>query len=244
MLARVADVSVLADLASAPGRTGLFFDLDGTLSPIVARPEDSFVPGETRAEIERLAARYRLVACVTGRAGEAARRILGVGGVTYVGEHGLELEPAAEKWRAPLALFLTTVSWPEADVENKGLTASLHYRTVADEDAARADLEAIAERARNEGFRARFGRKVLELLPPVDASKRSAVLHLLEREGLDRALYAGDDTTDLDAFAALEGLELAVRVAVSSAEGPEALRAQADVVVASPDELAALLRLL
>src|SRR3954468_8429688 len=116
MLARVADVSVLAALARSPGRTGLFFDLDGTLSPIVARPEDSSVPAETRAEIERLAARYRLppprpgparsrlVACVTGRAGAAARRILDVDGVTYVGEHGLELEPAAEKWRAPLAL--------------------------------------------------------------------------------------------------------------------------------------------
>src|SRR4051794_10896711 len=244
MLARVADASVLAELAREPERTGLFFDLDGTLSPIVARPEDSFVPAETHWEIERLAARYRLVACITGRAGAAARRILGVDGVTYVGEHGLELEPAAEKWRAPLALFLTSVSWPEADVENKGLTASLHYRNAADEEAARADLDAIAERARNEGFRARFGRKVLELLPPVDASKRSAVIHLLEREGLQRALYAGDDTTDLDAFAALEGLELAVRVAVASPEGPEELRAQADLVVASPAELAGLLRAL
>jgi trehalose 6-phosphate phosphatase len=244
MLARVADVSVLADLARAPGRTGLFFDLDGTLSPIVARPEDSFVPEETRAEIERLAARYRLVACVTGRAGSAARRILDVDGVAYVGEHGLDLEPAAEKWRAPLALFLTTVSWPEADIENKGLTASLHYRNAPAEDAARRDLEAIADRARSEGFRARFGRKVLELLPPVDASKRSAVLHLLERDGIERALYAGDDTTDLDAFAALEGLELAVRVAVASPEGPEELRAQADLVVASPAELTGLLRAL
>jgi trehalose 6-phosphate phosphatase len=244
MLARVADASLLADLARAPERTGLFFDLDGTLSPIVARPDDSYVPDETRAEIERLVARYRLVACVTGRAGSAARRILAVDGVAYVGDHGLELEPAAEKWRAPLALFLTTVSWPEADIENKGLTASLHFRNAPDEDTARADLDAIAERARNEGFRARFGRKVLELLPPVDASKRSAVLHLLEREGIERALYAGDDTTDLDAFAALEGLELAVRVAVASPEGPDELRAQADVVVASPDELATLLRLL
>jgi trehalose-phosphatase len=238
----VADASVLADLARAPERTGLFFDLDGTLSPIVARPDDSTVPAETRAEIERLAGRYRLVACVTGRAGAAARRILAVDGVTYVGEHGLELEPAAEKWRAPLALFLTTISWPEADVENKGLTASLHYRNAADEDTARRDLEAIADRARNEGFRARFGRKVLELLPPVEASKRSAVLHLLERDGIERALYAGDDTTDLDAFAALDGLETAVRVAVASPEGPEELRARADVVVGTPAELVDLLR--
>jgi trehalose-phosphatase len=244
MLARVDAASALAELARDPGRTALFFDLDGTLSPIVARPEDSYVPAETHWEVERLAARYALVACVTGRAGSEARRILGVDGIAYVGEHGLELEPEAERWRAPLALFLASVDWPKRDVENKGLTASLHYRNAADEEAAVAALEAIAERARSEGFRTRFGRKVLELLPPVDASKRSAVLHLLERDGLDRALYAGDDTTDLDAFAALDGLELGVRIAVASAEGPAALREGADVVVASPAELVPLLRAL
>src|SRR5947199_70306 len=70
------------------------------------------------------------------------------------------------------------------------------------------------------GFRPRGGRLVLEVLPPVDASKRTAVAHLLTRTSLRRALYAGDDTTDLDAFAALEGLELGIRIAVASAESP------------------------
>jgi trehalose 6-phosphate phosphatase len=234
----------IAELARAPERTGLFFDLDGTLSPIVPRPEDAFVPEETRAEIERLAARYRLVACVTGRAGSDARRILGVDAITYVGEHGLELEPEAERWREPLALFLTTVDWPLEDTENKGLTASLQYRNAPDEEAARAELEAVAARAGNEGFRTRFGRKVLELLPPVEASKKTAVRHLLARDGIERALYAGDDTTDLDAFAALDDLELALRVAVGSAEGPPELLERADLVVGTPLELAELLRAL
>jgi trehalose 6-phosphate phosphatase len=234
----------IVELARAPERAALFFDLDGTLSPIVARPEDAFVPAETRAEIERLASRYALVACVTGRAGNDARRILGVESVTYVGEHGLELEPGAERWRDPLALFLAGVSWPDEDTENKGLTASLHFRNATDGAAAEAALEAIAERARQEGFRARFGRKVLELLPPVEASKRTAVAQLLGRSRLTRALYAGDDTTDLDAFAALDGLELAVRVAVGSAEGPATLRERADVVVETPAELLGILRAL
>jgi len=65
---------------------------------------------------------------------------------------------------------------------------------------------------------------------------------LLDRSGLRRALYAGDDMTDLDAFRGLDGLELAVRVAVASAEGPPELAAAADVVVESPGELLALLR--
>jgi trehalose-6-phosphatase len=82
---------------------------------------------------------------------------------------------------------------------------------------------------------------VLEVLPPVEASKRTAVEHLLTRTSLRRALYAGDDTTDLDAFAALDGLELAVRVAIASAEAPAALRARADVVLDSPAALAGLL---
>ena len=74
---------------------------------------------------------------------------------------------------------------------------------------------------------------VLEVLPPVETSKGTAVRHLLAAHGLQRALYAGDDTTDLDGFAALDGLEFSVRVAVVSAEGPAALGARADVVVGS-----------
>ena len=83
---------------------------------------------------------------------------------------------------------------------------------------------------------------VLEVLPPVEASKGTAVRRLLGQTGLRRALYAGDDTTDLDGFAALDGLETAVRIAVSSAEGPVELGERADLVVGSPAALLELLR--
>jgi trehalose 6-phosphate phosphatase len=105
-------------------------------------------------------------------------------------------------------------------------------------------LEAVAVRARHEGIVARFGRKVLELRPPLGAHKGTAVAHLLGERRLDRALYAGDDSTDLDAFRALEALTLGVRVAVASAESPAELREAADVVVGSPAELLELLRYL
>src|SRR5204863_7816565 len=117
----------------------------------------------------------------------------------------------------------------------------LHYRGM-DESAVLHDLDAIAERARTDGFVARYGRKVLELVPPLEASKGTAVRRLLEECRLRRALYAGDDTTDLDAFAALEPLELGLRVAVASPEGPSELLARADVVVESPAALLELLR--
>ena len=81
----------------------------------------------------------------------------------------------------------------------------------------------VERAAAAEGFRTRWGRMVLEILPPVEATKGTAVRHLLAAHGLERALYAGDDTTDLDGFAALDGLEVAIRVAVASSEGPAEL---------------------
>jgi trehalose 6-phosphate phosphatase len=235
----VVAATLLARLAEEPGRTAILLDVDGTLAPIVPQPEQATVPAETRAQLERLADRYALVACVSGRSAVDAERVVGVEGLTYVGLHGLELEPQAERYRDAIHRFAETVDWP---VEDKGLTVSFHYRGVEDEERARSELERVGERATDAGFHARFGRKVLEILPPVEAHKGTAVRHLLERAGLDRALYAGDDRTDLDAFRAIEELEVGVRVAVASDEGPQELREAADIVVGSPAEFLQVLR--
>ena len=181
--------------------------------------------------------RYALVACISGRSGADARRVVGLDELVYVGEHGLELEPEALAWSERLQQFAATVDWD--DVERKPLTVSFHYRRADDEEEALAMLSAVATRARHEGLVARFGRKVLELRPPVGAHKGTAVTHLLGERGLERALYAGDDTTDLDAFDAVGALELGVRVAVASAEGPPELREAADIVVGGPAEMRA-----
>jgi trehalose 6-phosphate phosphatase len=232
---------VLSGLVVDPASAAIFLDVDGTLAPIVARPELAAVPDETRAEVARLAKAYALVACVSGRTGAEARRLVGVDGVVYVGVHGLELAPEAERWRPALREFAET-EWPW--LEDKGLTVAFHWREAPDDDAACAELEEVAERAQAAGLRPRWGRKVLELRPPVDADKGTAVRSLLERNGLRKALYAGDDTTDLDAFRGLDECEVAVRVAVASPEAPPELSEAADVVVASPAELLELLRLL
>src|SRR2546421_7160031 len=152
-------MDLLARLAAEPLQAALFLDVDGVLAPIVPRPEDARVPEETRAELRRLAGRYALVACISGRAGETARQIVGVPELTYVGNHGLELEPEAAAWAERLGTFLAGVEWPL--LEDKGLTAALHYRGVPDENAARAELERVAAKARAAGLVARFGRKVL-----------------------------------------------------------------------------------
>jgi trehalose 6-phosphate phosphatase len=233
--------ALLAPLREAPRLSALVFDVDGTLAPIVARPELADVPEGTRTELRRLAGAYLLVACVSGRAGEDAHRLVGVDGIAYVGNHGLELHPESEGLRGRIARFRVAVGLP---VEDKGLSLSYHYREAADEAAARTRLAEVADLARGEGLDARWGRKVLEIRPPVDADKGTAVRALLERMGARRGLYAGDDATDLDAFAGLAaaGLEHAVRVAVASAEGPPELAQAADLVVSGPEELGGVLR--
>jgi trehalose 6-phosphate phosphatase len=228
----------VAALAAEPGAAALIFDVDGTLAPIVDDPQEAHVPEATRTELRRLALRYALVACVSGRPAEDARSIVGVTGLRYVGEHGLGLDPAAGTYAERIHAFADETAWP---AERKPLSVAFHFRTAADPAAARSELEAVEEAARSRGFRTRWGRMVLEVLPPVEASKRTAVEQLLEEAHLRRALYAGDDTTDLDAFAALDGLELAVRVAVATPESPPALRERADVVVDSPAGLVRLL---
>lgn len=238
----MAATALLERLAAEPQLAGLFLDFDGVLSPIVPRPDDAYVPERTRGRLERLAARYALVAVVSGRTGDDVRARVGVPGVTIVGTHGLELDPAAGEWRERIAAFADAAHWP--DTERKGLAVTFHYRRAEDEAAAVAAIEAIAAQARSEGLVARPGRKMLEILPPVQANKGTAVAELLARSGLRRALVAGDDTTDLDAFRALDGLELAVRVAVATPESPPELREQADIVVSTTEELVTLLECL
>lgn len=234
--------ALLEHLTAAPAQAALFLDFDGVLAPIVARPEDAYPPEETRDELRRLGERYALVAIVSGRAGDDVRARVDVDGIVYVGSHGLELDRQAGRWRQQIVDFASAAPWPQHDIELKGLSVAFHFRDAPDEAAAVVELEAIAESAREDGLAARFGRKVLEVLPPVGSNKGTAVRHLLEGAGLSRALVAGDDTTDLDAFRAVEELEHRVRVAVLSDESPTLLGEHAELVLGSTEEFLELLK--
>ncbi len=232
---------LLVMLADDPGSAAILLDVDGTLAPIVERHEDARVPDETRTELARLASRYSLVACVSGRPGVEVDRLLDVPGVAIVGEHGLELAPEAAQWADAVAAFARSVDWP---AERKPLSVSFHFRRADDEVAARAYLTRVAAAAEAEGLVPRWGRMVLEVRPPVAADKGTAVRALVTRAGVERALYAGDDTTDVDAFRGLDGLDVAVRVAVDSGEAPAALIAAADLVVQGTEGVLRVLRAL
>jgi trehalose 6-phosphate phosphatase len=230
---------LIARLAERPEASAVLLDVDGTLAPIVSRREDAAVPEPTRAVLSELAERYALVACISGRPEDDARRVVGVAGVVYVGEHGLGLDPGASAWQDSIDRL---VAESGREPERKLFSVAFHYRTAADEQAAIAELRSVERRAVELGLRPRWGRKVLEVLPPVDTDKGTVVRALLRERGLRRALYAGDDATDLDAFRGLDGLDLAVRVAVVSDEGPSDLGRAADVIVGGTEALGELLR--
>jgi trehalose 6-phosphate phosphatase len=239
-----------------PASAGIFLDVDGTLAPIVGRAEDAHVPEKTSRALAALARRYGCVACVSGRAATEARRLVGVGGITYAGSHGAELLepgsakptvlPAFESWTDRVQEFARARDERDLRVlrvriEDKGPIVGLHWRGVPDEDAARTRLEGIAQEAETEGFRTHWGRKVLEIRPPVEVNKGQAVTELVRRHDLRAALFAGDDATDLDAFDALDALPVAVRVGVRSDEGPPAIVERADLVVDGTEGFTAVL---
>jgi trehalose 6-phosphate phosphatase len=237
---------LLVRLRSEPEQAAVLLDIDGTLAPIVERPEDAAVPEETHAELERLVGRYGLVACVSGRTSADARTLVGVDGIEYAGVHGLEGDPEAERFAPQLEAFAERIAWPWTLESKAGVTLAFHYREATDQRDGERRAREVARAAESAGLRAQQGRKIVEVAPPVEVDKCEAVRRLLEGRPLTRALYAGDDTTDLDAFRGLEeaGLDVALKVSVGSPEMNPALLTRADIVVDGPGELLSLLRTL
>lgn len=246
---------LLGPLRAEPGRTAILTDVDGTLAPIVARAEDAAVPAAARELLARLAERYALVGCISGRRAADARRLVGLDQLAYAGNHGLELllpgeeeprpDPSLRGRESQATEFLAgidpgTLSDAGLRVEDKGPIQALHWRGAGDAGHAEGCAHEIANRAGHAGLEPRWGRMVLELRPVGGGGKDAAVASLLAGGGLDRAAYAGDDRTDLDAFRRLrelrqEGqLAAAACVGIVSAEAPPELREESDLIVDSP----------
>jgi trehalose 6-phosphate phosphatase len=237
---------LLVRFRSEPEHAAVFLDVDGTLAPIVERPEDAAVPEETLVEVERLANKYGLVACVSGRTTADIRRLVDVDRVEYVGVHGLEGDPEAERFVPQLEAFAERIAWPWTVESKAGVALAFHYREAGDQAEAQRRAEEVGRAAEEAGLRPQQGRRIMEVGPPVDVDKGTGVRRLLERRPLTRALYAGDDTTDLDAFRGLDeaGLDVALKVSVGSPEMNPRLLNEADLVVDGPGELLQLLRTL
>ena len=242
---------------------GLLTDIDGTISAIAPTPGDAFVPEGIKASLRGLAERLSLVAVVSGRAADAGRTMVGVDGLLYIGNHGMERlrgetrtahpvaatsAPAVSKALAEIGETLAASPLAAvALVENKVLTGTVHYRLAPDQAAALELLgPLVSSIAEKHGLRVTTGRAILELRPPVRIDKGTAVADLVAEHGLRGAIFLGDDITDVDAFQALAAARVAgsvetLTIGVVGPETPAAVRAAVDATVQGVDGAADLL---
>ena len=255
----------LAPVRADPGRSAILLDVDGVLAPIVRHADDATVPEPVRTLLIAVGRRYGVVACVTGRRATDARRIVSIGSISYIGNHGgellrpggvrLEVDRALEDWTRRIQEFAHEMNTAHLSrlrvrLEDKASIVAFHWRGAPDEEAAEAAVRDVATRAEAVGLSTHWGRKVLEVRPPVRMDKGLGVRKLLRESDVSAALYAGDDATDLDAFATLREmvehgrLETAICVGVRSEEGPEEIVERADLVLDGPGEVRRLLEAL
>jgi trehalose 6-phosphate phosphatase len=238
----------LEPLRTDPGHAAVLLDIDGTLAPIVGHASDAAVPDATRGLLIEIARRYAVVACVSGRAATDARQMVAIGSISYVGNHGCELlaagavdvvlDPEVAPWIERVRAFAagaysTGLRQLGVRTEDKGPIVAFHWRGAPDEEAAGAAVRDVEADALAAGFDTHWGRKVLEIRPPLEIDKGRGIAGLLGDSDTLVGLYVGDDETDVDAFRGLRSVlsDGAVCVGVRSEETPARLEREADLMV-------------
>ncbi|MFA5356345.1 MAG: trehalose-phosphatase [Candidatus Omnitrophota bacterium] len=211
----------------------LFLDYDGTLAPIVDRPEDARIPVETREALERLSKiRDCKISIISGRALEDISKRVGIKNIIYSGNHGLEIEGPKIRFKHSLSCgygnLLRNIearlkerlsSERGVFIENKGLSLTLHFRLAKKEAVSYIKTvfhEVVILYLLKNKIKIRPGKKVLEIRPPIEWDKGKILLWLLARQQASLGdvkilpIYAGDDITDEDAFEVLEGKGLTI----------------------------------
>lgn len=245
-------IEALAPISGDPASACIFLDLDGTLAPIVPQPKSVAIPGPMAKLVRKLEHRYLAVAVVSGRPATEAKRIVGVPDLAYIGNHGFEtLLPGhavvvSEEARpfvtgireiVDFCRSLEEINEKGIFVEDKTATMSLHYRNADNPEEARAIImEKVVPQVEKRELKYSEGRMVLEVKPPVPVDKGVAIGRLLDRLDARRAVYMGDDTTDIDALKELRKRKrrkdsVMVGIGVISQEMPADLPKYADLMV-------------
>ena len=232
-------------------RLAFSLDYDGTLTPIVSRPEDAVLSSEMRENVRNLAANFP-VFVVSGRGRRNVESLVGVEGLGYVGSHGFDIRgpadskiarevaadslPALDLAEAELGTALAGV--PGALIERKRFGIAVHFRLVADSAFARVDEAIGRSLANHSSLRRAEGKKVIELRPDVDWDKGHAVLWLLHELDLDdsHTIHIGDDLTDETVFRALKDRGTGIFV------GGEDRPTDATLRLENPDQVGEFLR--
>ena len=207
----------------AASRILLLSDYDGTLTPIVSRPEEAILSPEVREKLRALAEKPAFsVGIITGRMLSEVKALVRIEGLYYAGNHGLEIEgpgltfvnPEAKAAQAEMKDLAQQFSARLAGiggviVEDKGLSLSVHYRMVknSQEKVVIEIFHQITSPLLRDGrIRVSSGKKVLEVRPPIDWHKGKAVETIIKEiktvvgGEVGSVIYLGDDTTDEDAF--------------------------------------------
>ncbi len=225
---------------------GLIMDVDGTISHTAPTPEQAEVTPLCRQYLSILGQRLALVAAVSGRPAVEVKNMIGIDRMVYIGNHGLErwveghseftedAQGYSKLIKAVIKELTRLLSIEGVRIEDKGITATIHYRLCHDPQSAKRDIIATLEtlpQARS--LRVMQGRRAIALIPPVAANKGTATLELIQEYNLHGGLYLGDDVTDIDAFRALHTASRGSKfqgfaIGVTSQEMPETLMAEAD----------------
>jgi alpha,alpha-trehalase len=238
------------------GRTpAVFLDYDGTLTPIVQRPEDAVLEERSRDALRSLADRWP-VAIISGRDLGDVKSMVGLPNIVYAGSHGFDIETPDGRTEQRGTEFLPDLDAaereldgplmvvPGARVERKRFAVAVHYRQVAEDRVPEVERVVSSVAATHPRLRRTGGKKVFELRPRIEWDKGRALLFLLKVLGLNGSdvvpIYIGDDETDEDAFAVLRGRGFGIVVARADDERPTA----ADARLTDPDEVRRLLELL
>ena len=233
------DGEAVRRVASA-GRPGIVMDFDGTLSEIAPTPDSALIEPRSARALQSLVGQFPLVAVLSGRGVWDLADRVGVDGVVYVGNHGAEyivegayqvagdLVGGATGVSGILAHLKVAVNEPGVQYEDKGFSASVHFRQTSDPAyAARILRDSLSNAPGIERFDTFWGKRVLEIRPLRAMNKGDALEALVEEYELDALMFAGDDTTDVDAMKRMRTMSgvWSIAVAVRSRETPPALLA-------------------
>jgi len=225
---------------------GLITDVDGTISHTAPTPQQAEVTPLCRHYLSILCQHLALVAAISGRPAVEAKNMVGIDGMVYIGNHGLE------RWTEGHSKFITaTQDYPELikavireltpllpiagiRIEDKGITATIHYRLCRDPQSAERDILTVLENSlQAKSLRIMQGRMAINLIPPAKVTKGTAALELIREYNLQGGIYLGDDVTDIDAFKVIHTASRdynfqGFAIGVTSQEMSETLVAEAD----------------
>lgn len=235
-------------LRAAPA--GLICDVDGTISQIAATPEAAVVTDDIRASLSRLARHLAVVGIVSGRSAPVAATMVNLPELVYIGNHGMERLHQSEIWQNPEAAAFPALAADWLLIENKGVSATMHYRLAPDPTAAQVMLlPVVAAAAARHGLIVTEGRLIFEFRPNVAINKGTALADLVDRHQLRGLLFLGDDLTDVDGFLTLQRLRAAGAIAglaigVLGVESHPLVRETMDIGIPGVPAAAALLHAL